>query len=135
MQDYKRYKDPEKRREYLRQYRIINRAKAYEHFQNWFNSEKGKAYRKKNKDKLFEAKKKYERTPKGRVALKRRRDKNPWKIRARKLLGRAVSSGVIKKLPCEKCGVIEDVHGHHEDYSKPLEVNWLCRQHHTEEHR
>ncbi len=36
--------------------------------------------------------------------------------------------------PCERCGSPK-VHGHHEDYSKPLEVMWLCTKHHGERHR
>src|SRR6266851_7628737 len=36
--------------------------------------------------------------------------------------------------PCEICGVTP-AQGHHEDYSKPKEVRWLCRQHHGEAHR
>jgi hypothetical protein len=26
------------------------------------------------------------------------------------------------------------VHAHHTDYSKPLEVDWLCMKHHVSEH-
>ncbi|MFA5381843.1 MAG: helix-turn-helix transcriptional regulator [Candidatus Micrarchaeia archaeon] len=40
----------------------------------------------------------------------------------------AVDHGhLIKPSACEKCG-LEDIilHGHHSDYSKPLEVEWLC---------
>lgn len=36
---------------------------------------------------------------------------------------------------CSKCGVFGDVDGHHEDYSKPLEVLWLCRQCHANIHQ
>jgi hypothetical protein len=48
---------------------------------------------------------------------------------------RAVASGKIKKLPCFVCGKKRDVEAHHEDYSKPLEVVWLCPKHHAEHHR
>lgn len=40
----------------------------------------------------------------------------------------------MKKLPCVKCGNIKS-QAHHEDYSKPLKVTWLCAIHHTELHR
>ena len=38
---------------------------------------------------------------------------------------------------CQKCGNISDhqLDGHHENYSKPLEVIWLCRDCHIREHR
>jgi hypothetical protein len=52
---------------------------------------------------------------------------------ARVALGNAVQQGKIKRHPCEKCGA-ENVHGHHDDYSKPLVVRWLCPKHHAEEH-
>lgn len=41
--------------------------------------------------------------------------------------------GKIKKQPCEVCGS-DNSQAHHEDYSKPLEVKWLCRIHHLEIH-
>ena len=45
----------------------------------------------------------------------------------------ALRSGKIVRQPCEVCGC-EEVEGHHEDYSKPLEVRWLCKAHHLEAH-
>ena len=46
----------------------------------------------------------------------------------------AIKAGKIVRQPCAVCGV-EKVHGHHEDYTKPLEVDWLCSKHHMERHR
>lgn len=37
--------------------------------------------------------------------------------------------GKLKPRPCEICGDPK-VEKHHEDYRKPLEVNWLCKIHH-----
>jgi hypothetical protein len=45
----------------------------------------------------------------------------------------ALRAGRLTKQPCERCGS-EDVHAHHEDYSKPLDVIWLCITHHAERH-
>lgn len=35
--------------------------------------------------------------------------------------------------PCEVCGD-PDTDRHHDDYSKPLAIRWLCRQHHISGH-
>jgi len=45
-----------------------------------------------------------------------------------------IRKGEIKRLPCEMCGNPKS-QGHHSDYSKPLEIKWLCRKHHSELHR
>lgn len=45
----------------------------------------------------------------------------------------AVENGKLLKTPCEVCGKQES-EAHHPDYSKPLSVVWLCRQHHLEIH-
>lgn len=44
-----------------------------------------------------------------------------------------IRRGKITKQPCEKCGKKAEMH--HEDYDKPLEVVWLCREHHLEHHK
>lgn len=45
-----------------------------------------------------------------------------------------VKRGKVVKKPCEVCGNPK-VRGHHEDYDKPLEVRWLCFEHHHELHQ
>lgn len=45
----------------------------------------------------------------------------------------ALLTGKLTRLPCEVCGTLK-VHAHHEDYSKPLDVKWLCAKHHSERH-
>lgn len=54
---------------------------------------------------------------------------------ARDILQRSIKQGRIKRLSCEKCGSSINVEAHHDDYTKPLEVIWLCREHHAEHHR
>lgn len=54
------------------------------------------------------------------------------KARARRMAHHAVRRGLIPRLPCH-CGQTAQMH--HDDYSKPLEVRWLCRRHHLELHR
>lgn len=45
------------------------------------------------------------------------------------LARKAVKIGLLAKAPCEVCGCVKS-EGHHSDYSKPIEVMWLCRKHH-----
>lgn len=66
--------------------------------------------------------------------LKIQKQRYPEKVLARGILRDAVKHGKIIRGPCEVCGKDKDVHGHHEDYSQPLNVKWLCREHHFKLH-
>lgn len=52
---------------------------------------------------------------------------------ARATLNNHIYDGKIIRQPCEVCGSVK-TDGHHEDYSKPLDVHWLCRKHHAARH-
>jgi hypothetical protein len=45
----------------------------------------------------------------------------------------AVIRGMITKEPCEACGS-EKSEAHHEDYSNPLLIKWLCHKCHVSLH-
>lgn len=61
------------------------------------------------------------------------RAKNPEKYRAHNQLNNALRDGRIERKPCEVCGDTSS-HAHHDDYSEPLEVRWLCAKHHAAHH-
>lgn len=68
------------------------------------------------------------------TARKLRKAANPDKFRARDAVNNALRDGRLKKLPCQVCGNPKS-EAHHADYSKPLEVKWLCfRCHREQEH-
>lgn len=88
----------------------------------------------------LEYSKKYKATTfkqKARIAVYRKRwlEKNPEKRLAQQKVAKAIRQGVLKKQPCELCGLKKRIHAHHYDYSKPLDVQWLCSKHHRELHR
>lgn len=56
------------------------------------------------------------------------------RVKANQMVTAAIKRGDIKKQPCERCGK-EKAIAHHDDYSKPLDVMWLCTKHHGERHR
>jgi hypothetical protein len=55
---------------------------------------------------------------------------------AQQKVRRAIRSGrLTKPSVCTKCGNFNrKIHGHHPDYSKPLDVQWLCQNCHIEVH-
>ncbi len=62
------------------------------------------------------------------------REENPLAYRAQTAVGNALRDGKLKRQPCSICGVEKHVHGHHKDYTKPLDVIWLCAKCHHRVH-
>lgn len=83
------------------------------------------------------AREQYQQTAAGKRAIARARKKYkeryPERYKAKTALGNAVRDGRVERLPCFVCGGNE-THGHHPDYSSPLDVVWLCRGHHRQAH-
>jgi len=70
-------------------------------------------YNKANKEKMSEYKRK-------------QRQQHPQRYKAQCMANNAVQAGKIKLQPCEKCGSESSVEKHHDDYSLPLSVRFLC---------
>lgn len=69
------------------------------------------------------------------ASLKRWSEKHPERKRASTAVGNAIRDG--KLIPWPVCAVPEccgKPQGHHPDYSRPLDVVWLCDKHHKEAH-
>ena len=83
-------------------------------------------------------------TPRGhaltRASLTRNAPKNRLKTNARKAVLRALQKGTMQRGPCELAGAMATrpcrgaVQAHHDDYTQPLAVRWLCRRHHEDIH-
>lgn len=61
-------------------------------------------------------------------------EKNPEKVAAHRAVQRAIKTGALVRQPCEHCGAAGHTDGHHEDYTKPLAVIWLCVPCHNRHH-
>jgi len=70
-----------------------------------------------------EAMRRYQNDP-----MLRARHEARWQVR------RAVAAGRLTRGPCETCGEAR-TQGHHDDYSKPLNVRWLCNSCHRHWHK
>lgn len=84
--------------------------------------------------------KRYKKSDKG-IAAERRyqsslRKRNPDKVKARFAVQMALQKGdLVRPNECERCGSTEfQIDAHHPDYSKPIEVEWLCQPCHIVEH-
>jgi hypothetical protein len=62
------------------------------------------------------------------------RERNPGKYKAQQRAAYAIRRGLLVRGNCEGCGTDQKVHAHHDDYSKPLQVRWLCYLCHKAEH-
>ena len=62
--------------------------------------------------------------------------KYPNKYKAHTIVNNALRSNKITKpKECSSCGSTKTIHGHHDDYLKPLDVRWLCSACHSQWHR
>lgn len=57
------------------------------------------------------------------------------KVYVRSITGRAIKRGDLVRGYCEICHTHLEIEAHHDDYTKPLDVRWLCKKHHAEHHK
>lgn len=111
-------------------------AKANREAKLDYYREKDKA-RANNPDRVA-ARKAYAKTEAGKAAHARAtakyRELNPIKRGVHVMVGNAIRDGKLVKQPCEVCGC-KKVHAHHTDYANPLDVMWLCTEHHEQWHK
>ncbi len=83
-----------------------------------------------------EQKKRYYKTAAGVDYLRRkaRRGVSNGRNAVRMRVVYALRTGRLKRMPCEVCGETK-AQAHHDDYSKPLDVRWLCQKHHLQHHK
>ncbi len=135
------HKDPIVRAAYVAKYRESRREEAKERSRKWreANPEKLKLMLQKNylknREKRIAQTREYNKTPEGRAAqiraYRKSKEENPEKFTARRLFKQAIRCGRIKRQPCSYQGCEDqNAQGHHKDYSKPYDVEWLCRYHH-----
>ncbi len=65
------------------------------------------------------------------VSAHRMMEKYPERYQARNTARNALKSGKLVRQPCEVCEEPK-TEMHHDNYSMPLEVRWLCHLHHRE---
>lgn len=106
-------------------HRINNLDRVKEYDRNRPNqrkrNQKNKIYAQNNKEKVNNIKKEWI-------------SNNRIKREAHIAVQNALRQGIIIKANCEICNEIKS-EAHHDDYSKPLEVRWLCSRHHKQWHK
>lgn len=68
-----------------------------------------------------------------RVGSKAYRSRHPQRVKANNAVNNAIRDGRLTPDPCHCCGA-PGAEAHHADYSRPLDVTWLCKEHHTQLH-
>ena len=125
---------------YNRKYRETHREQRADYSRRYYaeHEEERKAYRAKwyeaNKEEIAERSRQYREDHKEEVAARLRawERANREKTRAHGIVKRALKSGLlVRPSTCEECGISGvRIEAHHADYSKPLDVEWLCVKDH-----
>jgi len=92
--------------------------------------------RAKKRDYYLEYDRERSRSPERIAGITASKQRRPERERARRMVHIAVANGtLVKPTRCQECGNGGRIEGHHPDYSKPLDVMWLCRPCHALQHR
>jgi hypothetical protein len=96
-----------------------------------------RGYREENRDTIRAKQARWEQLPESKAKAKARLNQwaidNPERKRAMTIVGNAVRDGKLIPQLCWVCG--KKAEAHHPDYSRPLDVAWLCHLHHLQAHR
>jgi hypothetical protein len=65
-------------------------------------------------------------------ATKKYIESQPKRRAAHVAVSNALRDGKLQRLPCLVCGAKAEAH--HPDYDRPLDVMWLCSEHHAQAH-
>lgn len=97
--------------------------------------EMSRTYRANNRAKVNAITRKYQETHPETVRERKRiyRARSPIKINAHRDVRAAMLRGEIHRGNCN-CGAATKAEAHHKDYSKPMEIEWLCRICHMQWH-
>ena len=137
-------KDPEARKRYNREHRLKNLAEYTKRDREYREShkeeiyERHRKYTEDNRDKhrawCQKANKIWRKKHGAKYYRKYRRKKGEAeKITARWKVREALKRGTLSRPDyCSRCGLKCKPHAHHDDYSKPLEVIWLCNPCHKQ---
>lgn len=106
----------------------------------WYtnNPERRREYADKNRQHLSQSRKEWRNNNRERSLEMERSYKanNREKVTCRNRFNDAVGAGIlVRPNVCSQCAKVGFIEGHHHDYSKPLEVEWLCKECHSERHR
>lgn len=116
-----------------KQWKRKNRAKVRNYNKNYWRdwyaknkakrAEQNKLFRRSNPDYFRQYARKFKQSPEQQI-----------KIKARGKISSRIQSGALKRQICSiaDCGKIAQAH--HNNYSKGLEIVWLCREHHEQLH-
>jgi hypothetical protein len=88
----------------------------------------------------IQAKKDYEQTEKGKltkkIAMKTYNAKHPLRYAAHIVVNNAIrDKKLIAQKNCSVCNSTTKIEGHHDDYTKPMDLRWLCEKCHKEWHK
>ena len=121
-----------------------NKEKQSAYYREWSkrNKEKIAAYKRSwgetNRDRLAKRTQAYYASHKEEVLAMKAKwiSANPDKHAAHVAIRVALGNGdIMRPTACSMCGKPCTPHGHHPDYSKRLEVVWMCAICHKKEHR